>query len=92
MRLVFIPAKQLYRKKARRPADAASAIKCGSTGIFALNIAPLLCGDDGGVGEAVEYATADVEAAVRASTEGSAGTNVSGADTSIEDSVADSEI
>ena len=66
-------------------------MKCESVGVFALNIAPLLCGDDDGVMAAVEDARAGVVVAVRASTENSGVTEGPGADISSEDSVADSE-
>lgn len=93
VRLVFIRAKHLYSKKEKRPADAASAMKCESAGVFALNVAPLLCGDADGVIAAGEDPTVGAEVAARASAEDSTDseTEGSGADISVEDSVVDSE-
>lgn len=93
--MVLIQAtKQLYSKKAKRPADAPNAMKCESAGVFTLNNAPLLCGDDDGAMAAEDGATTGVEVlAARASAEDSTVTEeASGVDVSVvEDSVADSE-
>lgn len=92
MRSVFIRAKQLYSKKEKRPADAASAMKCESAGMFALNVAPLLCGDDDGVVAAGEEVTVGAEVAARASADDSTDSETEGpGDISVEGSVVDSE-